>query len=1126
MARLGAKEKVLWYPTPIEIAHLITSNIIPGQRGSICDPCCGDGAALVTLGSHLNLATYGCELHTGRFLQAQTKIGYCLNGAREFLAVEGQFDVVFSNPPYDQALGGQRMEVLHIQADLELLLPGGLGIWIIPETIVDYDLCQLLTAHLYQIEVRRFPPPAYEQFKQIVIFGVKRSEPATYTYDKAITLEEKIKAGLSVLQANELAYDTAAQGNQITAFSLKLPTTEQVIKEIETTGIHTSETWSSLFGLQGQRINDFQPVLRLTSGHAAMTIAAGIVDGTQVDIEGCPHLIKGSTRKAIKVIQQSEVVEDGTKQTIREREQLVQTITAFDLQDGRLLTYDSQDDHNGFAAFLMTHQQALVNTIDQQYPPLFDPERDMVDWAEGLRRVRAPGVLPGQKVATGLLAAQQVRVAALAAKLNQNKAVILVGECGSGKTAMSQAIAGLIGRGNWKLVVVCPSQVTRKWKREAKKVLADFGVTIHLIGQKRKQPDGQGKVRTVSKPVLDVIQAMEEPNPSILVLSYQVAKNGPRWQHAVTQMRKPIHYQVEVEQTETLDEYPYKRVVVSTQTVIKMQDVLCCPDCGCHLTDDYGLIKTVSELGRKKRRCQECDAPLWQQIPFQYGGRVAIADLLNRRYSGRYNLILDEAHTVKGSDTDAGYAATDLISGAKKVIAMTGTLYAGRASSIFYLLYRLFPHFRALYGYNEVQRFIMHHGLQETITTVTPSKQWSSTYGYKRENVRVRELPGVSPGMVTMLLNNTAFIKLADMGLQMPSYMEERLPIQLDERLQVGLNDIEKIYKTAAKLARENKPGLLSSWLYASLGWLDNPVDEVLCETNDQGEVVSSHPITGVLSQSDEVLDTPLAKDQALIELIEAELGQGRGVGVFFSQVNRRDWMGRIQKTLEKQGIYSEILRQSTCKPEDREAWYRSFVKRCRADQQEPVLLGNGSLVKEGLDLVELPTLVETGIEHRINDLRQRDRRAWRLIQDKPCKVVFLYYQDSMQETALKLVAAKLKAALTVDGDLAEGLAAMDVDGSNLLDALIKAVRQGRTNEIAWSGMEVAQAQSVDSVVIDNQSRDLIVPEVWTELPLFANPTSEAETITNAFQLQKRSQSKKFAQVEIEERIVQLSLFA
>jgi type IV pilus assembly protein PilQ len=41
-------------------------------------------------------------------------------------------------------------------------------------------------------------------------------------------------------------------------------------------------------------------------------------------------------------------------------------------------------------------------------------------------------------------------------------------------------------------------------------VLREFGVKVHIIGEKRKQPDGQGKFRKVSRPVLDVIRAMDE----------------------------------------------------------------------------------------------------------------------------------------------------------------------------------------------------------------------------------------------------------------------------------------------------------------------------------------------------------------------------------------------------------------------------------------------------------------------------------------------------------------------------------------------------------------------------------------------------------------------------------------
>jgi hypothetical protein len=62
-------------------------------------------------------------------------------------------------------------------------------------------------------------------------------------------------------------------------------------------------------------------------------------------------------------------------------------------------------------------------------------------------------------------------------------------------------------------------------------------------------------------------------------------------------------------------------------------------------------------------------------------------------------------------------------------------------------------------------------------------------------------------------------------------------------------------------------------------------------------------------------------------------------------------------------------------------------------------------------------------------------------------------------------VAAKLKAALMVEGNLAEGLAAMEVDDGNLMDALMKTVAKGRPGRVepqgyglgtVWSGMEIA----------------------------------------------------------------------
>ncbi len=281
----------------------LATNIIPGDGGTILDPCCGTGEPLAWLGEKLGLTTYGNELHPARFAQARDRLDYCLNGAREFLDVAGAFTVIFDNPPYDQSLSGQRMEVEHLRHDLALLTPNGLGLWVIPEPIIDYELCSLLAGQLHQVNIRRFPQPEYDRFKQVIIFGLKRRETAHYTYAEATALEAQVNQGPPVLQADEFSYRLdAVEAEPISRFSLAFPEAGTVLTEIEMAGVQHSDTWQTLFDPQAGGLGHFQPVLRLSAGHTAMVIAAGIVDGTAVEIEGDPHLIKGSTDTRITVI--------------------------------------------------------------------------------------------------------------------------------------------------------------------------------------------------------------------------------------------------------------------------------------------------------------------------------------------------------------------------------------------------------------------------------------------------------------------------------------------------------------------------------------------------------------------------------------------------------------------------------------------------------------------------------------------------------------------------------------------------------------------------------------------------------------------------------------------------------
>ncbi|MCP5088060.1 MAG: hypothetical protein GY952_14805, partial [Rhodobacteraceae bacterium] len=267
MARLAAKENLLFYPTGIPVVQLIAGNILPAgdEGGSILDPCCGQGEALALLGSALGLTTYGNELHPARAGQAKLRLDHCLNGPREFLVSGGLFNVVFNNPPYDFALSGQRMEFENIVQDMALLVNGGLGVWVIPRHTLTRELCGFLGDNLRQINVRKLPAPYYDRFKQVVVFGVKHLRSTSVgpsNYIGSVQLANLVAGDeLPTLQAGEFSYRFYTADNRIDRFSLAFPEAARVLAEIETAGIQNEEGWQALFGAKDTTGKRFQPLL-------------------------------------------------------------------------------------------------------------------------------------------------------------------------------------------------------------------------------------------------------------------------------------------------------------------------------------------------------------------------------------------------------------------------------------------------------------------------------------------------------------------------------------------------------------------------------------------------------------------------------------------------------------------------------------------------------------------------------------------------------------------------------------------------------------------------------------------------------------------------------------------------
>ncbi len=229
----------------------------------------------------------------------------------------------------------------------------------------------------------------------------------------------------------------------------------------------------------------------------------------------------------------------------------------------------------------------------------------------------------------------------------------------------------------------------------------------------------------------------------------------------------------------------------------EIEHVQRCPGCG-QVVDALSLeagrclharVKPVfDEAGRLAR--DEHHEPIKREVlcgtslkEMSRWARVGVSRLVRDQFAHWFKVyIMDEVHEAQAGDTDIGAADGRFISGTQYSIALTGTLFGGTASSIFYLLYRRVKEVRQLYGYREVGRWIQHYGAVKTTWTERfeerAGRRGLST-GIQRYNLRVKELPRVHPGIIRYLLPQTLFAKITDLGYALPPLNEEIVRVDM-----------------------------------------------------------------------------------------------------------------------------------------------------------------------------------------------------------------------------------------------------------------------------------------------------------------------------------------------------------
>lgn len=695
---------------------------------------------------------------------------------------------------------------------------------------------------------------------------------------------------------------------------------------------------------------------------------------------------------------------------------------------------DGFDAVSNVTGYLNTFGVTVAERIRNQFEPLFDPAAEPLS-----PEILAINDYIREHAGYPLYDAQLAVAESVKRQLAKDKCAFIVAECGSGKTkigstAMAAAIsaaAGMRAGQKWKKtfnIILCPSHVAKKWVRELAETLPE---TVGVI------------VRSPTE--LDKLYALYERGDKSVyaVISKEKARDGYMKRPAVKWSARKKAFlcptclePVEIPVIDGGVTYFDKATQLFFKTETRKNHK--CNRCGAPLwtavnpgemsdwvkIGGYGWVYRHRAYEHKKvvkneavlDKLDEIEAhPEQKFIPAGACRRYPLSSYIKRMYKGRIDgALFDELHQYN-NNSGQGDAMGEIFSVAKKVIGMTATLINGYSSGIFHLLYRTMPAQMLLDGkaFTAPKDFDMEYGVVETSYEETDA-DYASNRRAAISNRKTRQLPGVSPLVYSrFLLEKTAFLSLADMGKALPDY--EEIPVALNMAKDVAAeyrrveNCLVEVLRSNRKIAQK----ILSTYLNLLTVYPDQPYDQPPVLHPETGTPLVVPSDTG----SFEVLGE---KEEAVLDIVRRKSEAGEKVLIYTSWV-RIDAQKKLTKLLTENGYHTEIMSEKI-KPDAREEWVQ---KRLAAGLQ--VLIVNPSLVETGLDLNAFTTLVFDSMGYKLFTLRQASRRSWRINQTAPkVEVYMLYYKDTMQQKAMKLMASKLAVAGIIEGNFSEeGLAAM-----------------------------------------------------------------------------------------------------
>lgn len=801
---------------------------------------------------------------------------------------------------------------------------------------------------------------------------------------------------------------------------------------------------------------------------------------------------------------------------------------------------DGFDEVSNVTGYLNTFGVTVADRIRNQFMPLFDPASEPLS-----DEVLSINDFITQHAGYSLYDAQLAVAEAVKRQLDRRQTALIIAECGSGKTKIGSTALGALhglwaaqkrcGKGKSFGIVMCPSHVTKKWVREIGETLPDtYAMVVHNITDLNR-----------------LYSMYEQGDKSVYaVFSKERARDGYMRYPAVRWNRRRRAFlcpdcdtAIEMEISEDGTRYTVPADQFFFLKEHKKNHV--CPNCGAPLwsavnpdrqTDwvkigEYGWVYRYGAAAHLKRTKSERIVDQLLKIEQDPDGfypvrgaqrRYPLSTYIKKKLHGKISgFLCDELHEYN-NDSGQGDAMAELYGASKLFVGMTATLINGYSSGIFHLLYRIVPGLMLKDGkqYSSPGEFDAEYGVVEN-TYETRDAEYNSNRRASKRKTKSRQLPGVSPLVFSrFLLEYTAFLSLSDMGKELPSY--EEIPIALEMPIDVrdAYKEAERALQSILRADRKAAQKILSTYLNLLTVYPDQPYD--------QPEVI--HPITGstiVAPKDCGDFSRLLPKEEETLEIVQQKVANGERVLIYTSWT-RTDSQQKLLKLMRENGYRAEILTPQIV-TEKREEWVDKRVK-----NGLQVLITNPRCVETGLDLNAFTTIIFYSMGYNLFTLRQASRRSWRINQTAPkVEVYMLYYADTMQAKAMKLMASKLAVAGIIEGTFSEeGLAAMS-DVKDMTSQMAKELAAGIRDNVediaaAFKKMAIINPERKKTVESAPKTDEFPAPETASEA---IGPTVQAVQTAASWEIyegllartQEAKKKRKSKVAEVDEN--QLSIF-